>query len=70
LLSASTGAEASMAVTRGRIEREGLVSHVIAQEVVDLTERLADLSDGAVALPHTAREPGAGSWKTKSRDFH
>jgi error-prone DNA polymerase len=55
---------------RGRIEREGLVLHVVAEELTDLTAWLRDLSDGTVTLPKTAREPGEGSWKVKSRDFH
>jgi error-prone DNA polymerase len=61
---------AQFLLVRGRIEREGLVIHVIADELVDLTEKLATLGAGEATLPKTAREPGEGSWKPKSRDFH
>jgi error-prone DNA polymerase len=56
-------------LVHGRIEREGIVIHVVASRVVDLTARLCELSDGHAALPDPAREPSEGSWKTKSRDF-
>jgi hypothetical protein len=46
------------------------VIHVIAEELVDLTDRLKDLSAGTAALPKTVREPKEGSWTPKSRDFH
>jgi error-prone DNA polymerase len=57
-------------LVRGRIEREGLVIHVVADEVIDLTAKLVVLSEGKAALPKTVREPKEGSWKPKSRDFH
>jgi error-prone DNA polymerase len=61
---------AQFLLVRGRIEREGLVIHVVAQELVDLTARLRELSDGAVDVPGTARDVREGSWKSMSRDFH
>jgi error-prone DNA polymerase len=61
---------AQFLLVRGRIEREGFVIHVIAEELVDLTDRLKDLSAGTAALPKTVREPKEGSWTPKSRDFH
>jgi error-prone DNA polymerase len=67
---------AQFLLVRGRIEREGLVIHVVAQELVDLTPRLGELSDGAVDVPASARDVREGSWrseaalKSKSRDFH
>jgi error-prone DNA polymerase len=61
---------AQFLLVRGRIEREGLVIHVVADEIVDISEKLRALSDGKAALPKTVREPKEGSWKPKSRDFH
>ncbi len=61
---------AQFLLVKGRIEREGLVIHVVAEELVDLTHRLRELSDGAVDVPATARDVREGSWKSKSRDFH
>jgi error-prone DNA polymerase len=55
---------------RGRIEREGLVIHVVADELVDLSEHLKRLGDGTAGLPRTDREMREGSWKPRSRDFH
>jgi len=55
---------------RGKIERQGLVIHVVAEQLVDLTEELRRLGDGTAAIPNPAREPREGSWKPKSRDFH
>jgi error-prone DNA polymerase len=57
-------------LVRGRLEREGLVIHVVAEELVDLTQRLGELSEGETEMPPTARNPGEGSWRSKSRDFH
>lgn len=57
-------------IVRGRLERDGLVGHVIAESFVDLTERLSELSSGRIALPPVNRDPGEGSWKQKSRNFH
>jgi error-prone DNA polymerase len=57
-------------LVRGRLEREGLVIHVVAEELLDLTPRLGELSEGEAEMPPTARNPGEGSWRSKSRDFH
>ena len=55
---------------RGRIEREGLVIHVIADQLIDLTPRLRTLGTGEAQLPKIEKEHREGSWKPKSRDFH
>ena len=55
---------------RGRIEREGLVIHVVADQLVDLSDELRALGDGTAGMPNTDREVREGSWKPKSRDFH
>ena len=57
---------------RGRLQRAGLVIHVIAQDFVDLSAELPSLRDGELFLPTpscpTRQE---GSWRIlKSRDFH
>ena len=57
-------------LVRGRLEREGLVIHVVAEELLDLTPRLGELSAGEAELRTPARTVGEGSWKSKSRDFH
>jgi error-prone DNA polymerase len=54
----------------GRIEREGLVIHVIADRLIDLTPRLRSLGAGEVLVPKLEKEHREGSWKPKSRDFH
>jgi error-prone DNA polymerase len=55
---------------RGRIEREGLVIHVVADELVDLSDELRALGHGTAGMPKTDKEVREGSWKPKSRDFH
>ena len=55
---------------RGKIEREGLVIHVVADELIDLTHELKRLGDGTAGMPKTDKEVREGSWKPKSRDFH
>ena len=56
---------------RGRIERHGLVIHLIAESLTDLTPQLsrlrAGLEAGDMPGPRDVRE---GSWTNKSRDFH
>ena len=57
---------------RGRLQRAGLVIHVIAQDFVDLSAELPSLRDGELFLPTpscpTHQEE---SWRIlKSRDFH
>ena len=54
---------------RGKIERDGLVIHIIANELIDHTDRLRTLGEGE-ALPKVEREHREGSWKPRSRDFH
>ncbi len=55
---------------RGKIEREGLVIHVVADQLVDLSDELRALGDGTAGMPKTDKEVREGSWKPKSRDFH
>jgi len=57
---------------RGRLQRAGLVIHVVAASFIDLSAALPQLRDGDLNLPAPAcpshRE---GSWQPlKSRDFH
>jgi error-prone DNA polymerase len=59
---------------RGRLQRAGLVVHVLAQSFVDLTPELARLADGDL-LAHAASDgpaPAAppNQLTLKSRDFH
>jgi error-prone DNA polymerase len=61
---------AQFLLVRGKIEREGLVIHVIADELIDLSHELKRLGDGTAGMPRTDREMREGSWKPKSRDFH
>ena len=53
----------------GRIEREGLVVHVIADRLIDLTPRLSALRAGETELPDLEKEHRQGSWTPHSRDF-
>ena len=57
---------------RGRLQREGLVVHVVAESFLDLTPELRKLRDG-FTLPRDHSMVGEGSDKrglVKSRDFH
>jgi error-prone DNA polymerase len=55
----------------GRIERQGLVIHVVADRLVDRSDDLRALGDGTAGMPATAKQVREGSWKPpKSRDFH
>jgi error-prone DNA polymerase len=57
---------------RGRLQRAGLVIHVIAESFIDLSAELSSLRDGDLLLP-AAPCPShqEGSWQIlKSRDFH
>jgi error-prone DNA polymerase len=55
----------------GRIERQGLVIHVVADRLVDHSDELRALGDGTAGMPATAKQVREGSWKPpKSRDFH
>ena len=38
---------------RGRLQREGGVTHVIADQITNLNNRLSELSDGNLTLPAT-----------------
>jgi len=55
---------------RGRIEREGLVIHVIADQLIDRSDQLRALGAGEAELPSLEKEHREGSWKPRSRDFH
>jgi error-prone DNA polymerase len=57
---------------RGRLQRAGLVIHVVAERFVDLSAELPRLRDGALFLPAPACPTHQeGSWRLlKSRDFH
>jgi error-prone DNA polymerase len=61
---------AQFLLVRGKIEREGLVIHVVADELIDLSDELKRLGDGTAGMPSTDRDLNGGSWKPKSRDFH
>jgi error-prone DNA polymerase len=59
---------------QGRIQREGLVIHVVAGRLIDRTHELRALSAGEAQLPDPEKEHRSGSWRPpwnpKSRDFH
>jgi error-prone DNA polymerase len=57
---------------RGRLQRAGLVIHVVAQDFVDLSAELRSLRDGELFLPApSCPTHQEGSWRIlKSRDFH
>ena len=57
---------------RGRLQRAGLVIHVVAQDFVDLSAELPSLRDGELFLPSpSCPTHQEGSWRIlKSRDFH
>jgi error-prone DNA polymerase len=67
---------AQFLAVRGRIQREGLVIHVVAEQLTDLTHELRRLGDGTATLPKPDKDhrEGGGSWRPpwtpKSRDFH
>jgi error-prone DNA polymerase len=57
---------------RGRLQREGLVVHVVAERFLDLTPELGKLREG-FAMPRDHSIVGEGSDRrglVKSRDFH
>jgi error-prone DNA polymerase len=55
----------------GRIERQGLVIHIVAERLVDRSDQLRSLAEGTAGMPATAKQVRDGSWKPpKSRDFH
>jgi error-prone DNA polymerase len=57
---------------RGRVQRAGLVVHVVAESFVDLTAELQRLRDGDPLLPGNRDMPARGPDLPllKSRDFH
>jgi error-prone DNA polymerase len=55
---------------RGRLEREGLVLHVMADRLMDRSEQLRRLASGEAHMPKLEKEHREGSWKPRSRDFH
>jgi error-prone DNA polymerase len=57
---------------RGRLQRAGLVIHVVAQDFLDLSAELPSLRDGELFLPSPSNPTHQeGSWRIlKSRDFH
>jgi error-prone DNA polymerase len=57
---------------RGRLQRAGLVIHVVAASFVDLSAQLPLLRDGELSLPTpSCPTHQEGSWRIlKSRDFH
>ena len=57
--------KASLLAVRGRLQREGLVIHVVAEELVDMTGRLADLKPGPLMTADPAR---ADEVKRPTRD--
>jgi len=55
----------------GKIEREGLVLHLVAERLIDRSGELRRLAEGTAGMPHTDKQVREGSWKPhKSRDFH
>ena len=60
-------------LVRGRLQRAGLVIHVVAASFVDLSNDLRDLSNGELFAPGNEatrlREPDEREL-VKSRDFH
>jgi error-prone DNA polymerase len=57
---------------RGRLQRAGLVIHVVAESFVDLSAELSSLREGELFLPvPSCPSHQEGSWRiVKSRDFH
>jgi len=75
----------NMLAVEGRVQREGLVVHIVADKLIDLTDRLAAIGEQeAVVMPHgrgdnfrgemppDPREPkSAGdALRLKTRNFH
>jgi error-prone DNA polymerase len=56
---------------RGRLQREGLVVHVVAESFLDLSPELRKLREG-FSMPRDLSMVGEGSVRglVKSRDFH
>jgi error-prone DNA polymerase len=73
---------ANMLAVEGRVQREGLVVHIVADRLIDLTDRLAAIGEQeTVTFPHgrgdnfrgemlpDPRDP-AGTLRLKTRNFH
>jgi error-prone DNA polymerase len=72
---------ATLVACTGKLQREGLVIHVVAEKLVDLTHRLAVLREGGLEVerapadeerhppPQKPRYPGARDIHVQSRDF-
>ncbi|HKU96770.1 MAG TPA: error-prone DNA polymerase [Vineibacter sp.] len=61
---------AQFLLVRGRIQREGIVIHVVAEEFVDLTDRLALLRAGEAPAPLPSQIEPSSTRLLRSRDFH
>src|SRR5690606_8008779 len=57
---------AKLLCVTGELQREGIVIHVVARRMRDLTDRLAALADGTDGARPAPIEPGT----YRSRDFH
>ncbi len=55
---------------RGTVQREGLVIHLIAQRLEDLSHRLGELATGRDQGPSAVLAARAGGGGFRSRDFH
>ena len=55
---------------RGKIEREGLVIHVVANELIDRSEQLRALGSGEAELPKLETEHREGSWNQGAGIFN
>lgn len=56
---------------RGRLQRAGLVVHILAESFIDLSDDLALLRDAErLQQDHPGPAPGAASFPLRSRDFH
>jgi error-prone DNA polymerase len=61
---------AQFLAVRGKLQREGLVLHVVAETLTDLTSGLSTLTTGEARLPAADRKHRDGAFKVRSRDFH
>jgi error-prone DNA polymerase len=59
---------AQFLAVRGKVQREGLVIHIVAEELTDLTHELKTLGTGEAR--HPTAEEAEDSFKVRSRDFH
>jgi len=50
-----------MLAVEGRVQREGLVVHIVADKLIDMNDRLAAIGEQeAVVMPHGARRQFPG----------